>query len=175
MCVLLPLVLVLVPTWEHKWQAAFKQACCTFEICLRDGFWCPVTALFLGGGMAIAIHNVVLDVHQRCELFTALLLQDNLGSELELGGSWAQGSCPWRRLEMSSCCWVVPEGRQLGQWGRAELWCHVLPSTAGRETPGKAQNLAVPRILPTERGLGGVSAKRFEICGWKVLGRSYLS
>lgn len=28
--------------------------------------------------MATAIHNVVLDLHQRCELFSALLLQDKL-------------------------------------------------------------------------------------------------
>lgn len=142
-------VLVLSPTWEHKWQAAFKQACCTFEICPQDGFWCPVTALFLGGGMAVAIHNVVLDLQRRCEVFTALLLQDKLGSELEPAlagscrGSWARGSCPWR--------WFGDEQLLLG-WGSRgsgaeQLWCLVLAST-----PGKAQNLALPRTLPTEWG-----------------------
>lgn len=37
-------------------------------------------------GVAVAIHDVVLDLHQRCDLFTALLLQDKLGSELEPAG-----------------------------------------------------------------------------------------
>lgn len=37
--------------------------------------------------MAVAIHNIVLDLHQRCELFTALLLRDKLGSELESGAA----------------------------------------------------------------------------------------
>lgn len=41
-------------------------------------------------GVAIAIHDIVLDLHQRCELFTALLLQDKLGSELQPAAGGAE-------------------------------------------------------------------------------------
>lgn len=102
-------------------------------------------------GVAVAIHDIVLDLHQRCDLFTALLLQDKLGSELEPAGplvwscreSWAEGSCPWRWLEMSSCSWVgswAEAAESVGQrrWdlvSRSRFHCWLGDTGQGTEPP----------------------------------------
>lgn len=109
--------------------------------------------------MAVAVGNVVLDLHQGCEVFTALLLQDKPGWELEPAGPLGV-ELSLEGLETSSCCWVVAEVRQPGQWGRAEqLWCHVLASPSLR---ARHRTSAPPHGM---RAGCLVTLKRFEICG----------
>lgn len=127
-------VLVLSPPWEHKWQAAFKQA--MLHLWNLPSRWFLMSCYCLiswGGGMAGAMH-VVLDL----QLFPALRSAGLL--------AW---SCPWgdwRWAAAAGLCW----GEELGQWGRAgELWCHKITST-----PGRAQSLTLPQILPMELGQG---------------------
>lgn len=142
MCVLLPLSSFCYPHGNTSDKLLSNRHVAPLKFVFKMVSDVLLLPYFLG--VAIAIHDIVLDLHQCCELFTALLLQDKLGSELEPAGpvvwscrgSWAEGSCPWRWLGVSSCslgCWFLSWGSRVS--GAGEMRSAVmfsLPPLAGR-------------------------------------------
>lgn len=121
-----PSPVLLSPTWEHKWQAAFKQAMLHLWNLSSRWFllscYCLISRGWHGWG------------HARCCPWSAAVCSSEIS--WALGVELSQGSCPWggwRWAAAAGLCW----GEELGQWGRAgELWCHKITST-----PGRAQSL----------------------------------
>lgn len=148
-------VLVLSPTWEHKWQAAFKQA--MLHLWNLSSRWFLMSCYCLISWGVAWLEPCALSLICSC-----FQLWDKRGSWRAARPGWLSLG----RLEMSSCCWAVL------RWGAGSVG--QSRGAVVSQNPFHTRQGSEPRAASDPPHGTGPGSCVHEMV-WEVLGRSYLS